>query len=558
MGHLTVPWFLLSNFSPIFLKKKTTPAWTEEWLGNVSVSVALGICTIAIGGTLLLGKCTTGYLRRYLRSWLSRKIVIDTQHNISKHLLSMDMGFFQSRKSGELLSRMTNDMRMLSRTVSMLGIIITEPFAIIFGVAWIFYLNWQLALISFLALPLAGIVISHLSRKMRKAAKKAFEHLADATTAMVQFMDGIKTVKSFMREHYELSRFTKILQNLFNVGMKGARARARVRPLVELLAGTGAMIILFVGGRWVLMGKMRFEDLMAFYGSLGLMYQPAKSLSNANSEAQECLPAAERVFEIFDAKPEVTDSKDAIEIDKFAEKIEFKNIKFSYNGIDDVINNINLTINAGDLVALVGPSGAGKSTIADLLARFYDPQAGSITIDGIDLKKIKINSLLSQIAIVSQEPFLFHDTIENNIKYARPEATENEIIEAAKAASIHEEILSLPQGYKTVVGDRGSMLSGGQRQRVCIARAILKNSPILILDEATSSLDTENEKLVQNALHHLMENRTSLVIAHRLSTIRHADKVIVLDNGNITAEGSHDKLIEEKGTYAQLWALQTG
>ncbi|MHC4870902.1 MAG: ABC transporter ATP-binding protein [Planctomycetota bacterium] len=549
---------LVIKFLTHILSEKKVPLWTQNWLGVESISVALGYCTIVVGGLLLIGKCSMGYLRRYLRSWLSRRVVIDTQYAVAKHLLSMDMGFFQSKKSGEILSRMTNDMRMLSRTVSMLGVILTEPFAIIFGITYLFYLNWQLAALSFLALPPVVVIVAQLSRKMRKAAKRAFEHLEDATGIMIQFMDGIRTVKSFMREKHEISRFGKTLQDLFNVGMKGARARARVKPLTELMLGIGAMIMLFFGGRWVLMGKMQFEDLMAFYGSLGLMYQPLKSISNANSEAQESLPAAERVFEIFDAKPEVTDNSEAVEISGFENTIEFKDVSFAYNGTDNVIKDINLTINAGEIVALVGPSGAGKSTLADLLARFHDPQTGSITIDNKELRSIKLNSLLSQIAIVSQEPFLFHDTIRENIKYARPEAGDEEVIAAAQAASIHEEILGLPMQYDTTVGDRGSMLSGGQRQRICIARAILKNSPILILDEATSSLDTENERLVQEALEHLMENRTSLVIAHRLSTIRHADKVVVLEDGNITAFGTHDELIVQGGTYAQLWAMQCG
>lgn len=549
---------LVIKFLTQILEKKAVPAWLVDMAGVDSVSVALGICTMIIGGFLLIGKCSMGYMRRYLRSWLSRRVVIDTQFNVARHLLTMDLGFFQSRKSGETLSRMTNDMRMLSNTVSMLGIILTEPFAIIFGVFWIFYLNWQLALLSFVALPVAGVIVAQLSRKMRKAAKRAFEHLADATTAMVQFINGIKTVKSFKRENHEISRFGVILQDLFNVGMKGARARARTRPIIEVFAGIGAMFVLFIGGRWVLMGKMNFDDLMAFYGSLGLMYQPAKNLSQANSEAQECLPAAERVFEIFDMKPEIYDRPDAIDMPDFNNNIEFNDVSFSYNGKDKVLNNINLTINSGQIVALVGPSGAGKSTMADLVARFHDPQDGVITIDGIDLRKIKLDSLLSQIAIVSQDPFLFHDTIENNIKYGKPDATREEVEAAARAASVHDEVMKLPGKYETVVGDRGSMLSGGQRQRVCIARALLKNAPILILDEATSSLDTENERLVQEALEHLMENRTSLVIAHRLSTIRHADKVVVLENGRITAAGSHEELITQGETYAQLWAMQCG
>jgi subfamily B ATP-binding cassette protein MsbA len=523
-----------------------------------SASEALGITTIGLGVFLLSGKCVFGYLKRYLRSWLSRRVVIDTQKKVAEHLLTLEMGYFQSKHSGEVVSRMTNDMQLLSRSVSLFGIIITEPITLLGGVIAIFYTNWQLALISFVALPLGGVVVSHLSRKMRKAAKRAYEHLADATGIMIQFLGGIKTVKAFGQEEHELKRFNRMLSNLFNVGMKGARARARVRPIVELLAGTGALAVLFIGGRWCILGHIKPEELIAFYTLLGLMYQPAKQFSNANSELQEAIPAAQRVFEVFDAKPEIVDSENAVELQGIDEKVEFKNLSFSYDKDHDVLHDVNLTIPKGQVVALVGPSGAGKSTLADLLARFYDPQQGEILIDNKNIKDVTMASLMRNIAIVSQNSFLFHDTIKANIAYANLDATDEEIFEAAKAASIHEEILSLADGYDTIAGDRGDNLSGGQKQRVCIARAILKNAPILILDEATSALDTENERLVQEALQKLMQNRTSVVIAHRLSTIRHADKAVVMEAGRIVAEGTHDELITKGGVYAQLWAMQCG
>ncbi|MHC4885074.1 MAG: ABC transporter ATP-binding protein [Planctomycetota bacterium] len=543
------------------LEKKPLPEWTQELPFNIeaySRSEMLGGVTLGLGGFFLLGGCITLYLRRYLRSWLSKKVVIDAQRNVASHLLTLDLGFFQNQRSGEILSRMTNDMRMLSRSVSLFGILLTAPLTLLGSITWLFILNWQLALLSFIIVPPALVIIAQLSRKMRKAAKRAFEHLGEATDAILQFISGIRTVKAFTRENHERRQFEVILDNLFNVGMKGARARARVRPIIEFIAGFGGMAVLFIGGRWVIMDKMSFGDLFAFYTALGMMYQPAKEVSNANSEIQEALPAAERVFEVLDLHPEVNESEGSNPLPPFTNEICFKHLTFAYRENEPVLHNINLTVSKGQHVALVGPSGAGKSTLADLVARFHDPQEGAVLVDGIDVRTLSLKSLISQIAIVSQEAFLFNDTIANNIAYGHEGANQEQIEAAAKAANIHEEILGFPKGYETVVGERGTSLSGGQRQRLCIARAIIKDAPILILDEATSALDTKNERLVQEALEHLMENRTSLVIAHRLSTIRHADVVVVMENGRIAATGTHDTLLQEGGTYAKLWALQTG
>ncbi len=528
------------------------------WLPTESASTALGLIIFVVGGLLLVGQCATMYLRRYLRSWLSRRVVIDTQKAVGAHLLSLDLGYFQRARSGDLVSRMTNDMRMLSRTVSLFGQLLTGPLTLLVGVGVLVHMDWQLTLINLVAAPLVLVIIAQLSRKMRRAAKRAFEKQADATSALMQFLSGIRTVKAFQREDEERGRFAGLLDRVFGLGMKGARARARVRPLVQFMAGMGAMLVLFIGGRWVLLDKMELQELVAFLTALGLMYQPAKDVSHANTEVQETLPAAERVFEIFHARPGVHDAPHARDLDRFRGEIRFEHVTFAYEGGPTVLHDVDLTIRAGERVALVGPSGAGKSTLADLVARFHDPPQGRIAVDGHDLREVSLKSLLANIAIVSQDPFLFHTTIRENIAYGRPGATDLDIEAAAHAAGIHDEILALPEGYETNVGERGDLLSGGQRQRICIARALLKNAPILILDEATSALDTENERLVQAALDRLMENRTSIVIAHRLSTIRHADRVLVLEGGRITAQGTHDELLAQNGTYAYLWALQAG
>ncbi|MBN1256179.1 MAG: ABC transporter ATP-binding protein [Planctomycetes bacterium] len=550
-----VPGWMLVNSSKQALTGIILADKFPLWI--IDAKQALGLIILA-GGILLLGKCLFQYIRRYLQSWLSRKVVIDTQNDVAAHLLTLDLGYFQRSRTGEIVSRLTNDMRMLSRTATLFCQLISGPITLLGGLIYVFILKWQLALLSLVAVPVTIGILRSLSWKMRKASKRAFEKQADATNILLQFLNGIRTVKAFGCEEKEKTGFRNEMRSVFNIGMKGARARARVRPMVELMAGFGLLLVLYVGGIWKLGGTLSLGELMGFGTALGLMYMPAKDFSQANSEVQETLPAAERVFEIFNERPEVKDAPDAIAMPGFEKEIRLAGVNFSYVKDTPVLKDINLTVPRGSRVALVGPSGAGKSTLVDLVARFHDPQAGAITVDGHDLRKLKLQSLLANIAIVSQDPFLFNISIRENIAYGRSDAGEEEIINAARAAAIHEEILALPESYDTNAGERGDLLSGGQRQRICIARAILKNAPILILDEATSSLDTENERLVQTALEHLMQNRTTLVIAHRLSTIRHADLVVVLSNGRIVAAGTHDELLSQGGIYANLWAMQSG
>ena len=543
------------------LKNKAVPEWMEQWapawVPHGTPREAL--LSLLLGGVvLLLGKCFFMYWRRYIRSWLSVKVIVTAQEELATHLLTLDLGYFQRTKAGDLISRFTNDMRLLSKAVGLLCDVVTFPITMAFGMATLLYMDWKLTLLCLVGAPPAAIVMRRLSKVMKKSARRSLEKLADTTDVMVQFIAGMRTVKAFCCEPMERSRVFSELSEFFRVSMKGQRARSRVRPLVELVSGCGMLLVVYYGGARVLSGELESGDLIGFIAALGMLYGPAKELSQSNSDATETFPAIERFRQLMALQPEIVTAPDAAELPPFRREIRLEHVTFGYDPAAPVLHDVSLTIPAGMTLALVGPSGAGKSTLIDLVARFHDPQEGRITMDGADLRHITPRSLLANIAIVSQEPFLFHTTIRNNIAYGRPDATQAAIEDAARAANIHEDILRLPNGYETLAGERGGCLSGGQRQRLCIARAILRDAPILILDEATSALDADNERLVQEAVERLMKGRTCLVIAHRLATIMHADRIVVMEDGRITATGTHDELAAQGATYARLWRMQTG
>lgn len=505
---------------------------------------------------LLTGlKCLLQYFRRYLQSWITQRVVVDAQNRLADHLLLLDLSFFEQERSGELLSRLTNDLNLLGVTVKVFGILATHPITLLMMLGVIFQMNWRLAVLGLLGAPAAGYAVNFLSQKMRRAAQRVQQKRADLTNVMVQFLAGMWTVKAFGCEQFESQQFRKENRAYFDVCMKRERARSRVRPVVEFTASLGTLIALAVGGEWIFNGKLQYEEMMAFLVALGLMYQPAKELSDANTELQEALPGAERVFEVLDLRPNVIEGTHILP--PFSHAIDFEDVSFSYVPGQPVLRHITLTLRKGERVALVGRSGAGKTTLTDLLLRFYDVEEGRILIDGIDIRQVTFRSLRDQIAVVNQSPFLFNCSLRENIAYGRSDATMEQIVTAAQAANIHEEILAMPQGYETPAGERGEALSGGQRQRVAIARAIFKNAPILILDEATSALDSENERKVQEALDRLMEGRTAIVIAHRLSTVRNADRIFVMEAGEIIAQGRHEELLVTCPLYESFVRLQT-
>jgi len=535
------------------LAERAVPAWLAPYAAGWSLE-AVYVGVLLVGGSVLLLKCAAQYARAYLQAWLTQTVVLGTQNRLADHLLTLDLTHYHRERAGDLLSRLTNDLGLLRASVKLTCVLLTRPVTVALVLASVFALNWRLALLGLVGAPAAGLLISRLYRKMRRAAKKAQEKRADLTSVMVQFLNGIRTVKAFACEAFESRQFREENRRLFQVLMKHFRARARVRPIIEFLSGAGALAVMYVGGRWVLEGRMQIGDFGGFLAALGILYAPAKELGTAWSEVQETLPGAQRVFQVLDLESKVKDGTEPVA--GLAEEIRFDRVGFSYEGGTEALRDVTLRIGKGERVALVGPSGAGKSTLADLILRFYDPTEGRVLLDGTDLRALRQGDLRRLIAYVGQETFLFNCSVRENIAYGREDVSPEAIREAARVARIDAEIAAMPAGYDTVVGERGENLSGGQRQRIAIARAVLKDAPILVLDEATSALDSHNERLVQEALDRLMEGRTTLVIAHRLSTIRHADRIFVLEAGRLTAAGSHAELLDASPTYARLVALQ--
>jgi len=510
----------------------------------------------ALFATVALGITYFTYASAILSKYLAYRVSRDAQNKVMGHLLTMPIAYFHGKRSGELIARMTTDISSLRRAIGLATDFIKSPIALAWLVAAAFRIEWRLALVGFVGFPLAIGPLVMLSRKMRKASRKTRQKIADLASSMVQMFGGIRLVRAYGQEKAEEARFIKTNESRFRQSMKKARAKALSRATVELLSALGLMSAFMLGGMMIINGTISPGDVTALLIALISMYRPAKALARSNEELQDAIPGAERVYELHDVRSDLPEAPDAAEVTGLERCIEIRNVSFSYVEGTPVLRDVSLRVEKGQTVALVGPTGAGKSTLLDLVCRFYDPDEGAISIDGLDLREVRIRSLLSQIAIVPQEPFLFNDTVKANILYGRPGATDDDVVQAARAAAIHHEILHFDNGYDTVVGERGTRLSGGQRQRVSIARALLRNAPILVLDEATSSLDSQSELLVQQAVERLLEGRTTLVIAHRLSTVRHADMIAVLVDGRVEETGTHERLLGSSVTYRRLWEMQ--
>ncbi|MFN0060794.1 MAG: ABC transporter ATP-binding protein [Planctomycetota bacterium] len=519
----------------------------------------------ALGMVLAIFIGISNYGRLYLTQVINVHIIADIRSQVFRHLSRLSVDFFHGNKSGDLISRVTNDVGSIQLSLRyVIGEVLQDPFTIAASLTAAFFVSWQLTLLIFPFLVLILVPIIRSGVKVKKHGRGSMVKLGEVTDAMSQLLAGIRVVKAFSLEHAQAREFDLRTGGFIKSSLKMVRAKVRGRALAEGLYNfIAALAMLFAG--WMLTSTVmpiKFSEFVVFFAAISSLYQPFKALSRAYNTVQESHAGAERILEILAAKPTVSDRADAPPFAPLRREIEFDHVSFRYGAADQqspvVLRDVCLTVKKGETIALVGRTGAGKSTLLDLLARFYDPVEGTIRVDGVDLRAGAHASLLQQIAIVGQDPFLFNTTIEKNIRYGNPAATTEQVTEAARAAAVLDDILAKPDGFATVIGERGAMLSGGQRQRVTIARAILKDPAILILDEATSALDTESERKVQAALENLMRGRTTFVIAHRLSTIQHADRILVMEAGVIVESGNHQELLARDGYYARLLRLQGG
>lgn len=516
-------------------------------------SLQTGVILIVVGFAL---KSILWYSHTYLTSYIGQSVAQKIRDDVYSHLYSLSMGFFNQKTSSGLMARLTNDVTLLQQTLtSTPTVVIRDGLTVLGLIGFIFYTNWKFALLCFSILPIAALVMTQLGIKSRKAGREGQSRMAELYQIIQESILAMPIVKTFQNENKEIEEFKKANRHYFDVMMKLVRVDARSSPIMEVLGSIVLALMLGIGGRDVINGSWSLGGFVAFIGAAMSLYNPIKQFAKMNVQTQQGLAAGERVFELLDQKATVFDHDSSVDAPALSEAIEFKNVSFAY-GDHPVLQNIQLTLNKGEITALVGASGSGKSTVAQLLLRFYDPTQGQLLMDGKDYRTLTTKSLRKQMAVVTQETHLFNDTVWANIEYGRPGASHEEIVEAAKAAFAHDFISKMPNGYDTVIGERGTRVSGGERQRLAIARALLKNPSILILDEATSALDTASEQMVQMALDRLLQGRTVLMIAHRLSTVRKAHRIVVLENGKIKEAGSHDELIKQKGAYHQLYDLQ--
>lgn len=497
------------------------------------------------------------YAQSMLMTGVGQRMLADMQRQLFSHLMRADLAFFHDTPTGGLISRFTNDVGLIRAAVTQsLAGIARDLLTVVFLVALMFYQDWEMAIIAFVAFPLAVFPILRIGRRLRKVSTSTQVEVGALAGLLEETFQGARHVKAYGMEEYEVQRATGIIENLYNLVMKATRTRSASSPIMETLGSVAVALVIFYGGSRVITGVTTPGVFFSFVTALLLAYQPVKNLASLNANLQEGLAAAARVFALLDVEPRIRDRPGARALPAGSGEIRFEDVHFSYGPDKTALNGVSLVVPAGRTVALVGASGGGKTTLINLIPRFYDVDSGRVLVNGADVRDVTLASLRSQIAIVSQEVSLFHDTIRANIAYGRPTASDDEIHEAASLAGAAEFIEALPHGYDTMVGERGTKLSGGQRQRVSIARALLKNAPILLLDEATSSLDNESERAVQTALAMLMEGRTTLVVAHRLSTVADADIIYVVEDGRIVEQGAHGELIARGRTYARLYALQ--
>ena len=530
-----------------------TQLFGEEFLTTrllALLSAVLILCNVLSNAFRYLGSMTVETMRT--------RTLQRMRNDMFERTMSMNVGYFSDQRKGDIMSKITSDVMVVQFCITnTLQVMFREPFLILGYVVMMVNISWQLTVFSILYLPVVALIIGSIVKRLRHPAQQGQERMGEMVSVMEESLSGVKAIKSYNAFGYISSKFRKINQVMSDILLSMARKQQAASPMSEFLGITAISVVLVFGGSLVTKGVMTAAGFVAYIAAFSQLTRPLRSFIDQFANINQGIAAGERIFSIIDAESAVQDKTDAVALEEFKDKIEFKNISFSYDSSREVLHDVSFTVRKGETVALVGPSGGGKSTLSELIPRFYDPAVGEISIDGKPLADYTQESLREKMGIVSQDTILFNDSIRANIAMGREDATEEQIIAAAKIANAHDFIMQTEAGYDTNVGDRGMKLSGGQRQRLSIARAVLRNPEILILDEATSALDTESEKLVQEALTSLLEGRTSVVIAHRLSTIHNADRIIVIDSGRIAEQGTHAELMAKNGIYAKLIEMQS-
>jgi subfamily B ATP-binding cassette protein MsbA len=543
--------------------------WFMWWLTSGGrISGIAKLCWVILA--VFLVKNLFNYLQRLLTVYIEQHITMDIRNQMYGHLQQLSLGYFQRNKVGQLVSRMTNDVNLVRGAITEGSLsIMRQSFQVLVYLAIVIISAWRLSFIAMLILPGCLLLITLIGRRLRKRGRRLQERIADLSAIVAENVSGIRLVKTFATEGYEKEKFEKSNREYYRTIFKFETMAALSAPLTEYMGALVGVLIIWVAKDYIAgVNAIGPERFFVFLAAAFSMIQPLNGMAGVNSSIQHGLAAAERIFALLSQEPEIVDSPDAVQVGDFKRNIHFQNVSFKYDdgqksgepenvtNQEDVLKDIELEIRQGEMLALVGPSGAGKSTLVDMIPRFYDPTKGTVFLDGRDIRDLNSKSLRMLMGIVGQETILFHDTVFNNIAYGKQDATQRQVEEAARAANAHQFISQMPETYQTVIGERGVRLSGGERQRISIARAILKNPPILIFDEATSALDAQSEALVQQAIDNLMANRTAIVIAHRLSTVQRADRIVVLDKGRIVETGKHQDLLNKKGIYWKLYNLQ--